>query len=141
MIRITALLLAIAAALSASGMEGYTVPGLENQEVLMSIHVWGEVALPGTHLVPVPSDLIAGISAAGGPTQTASLSDVRIVFDDTEIIYDLDRFLQGDGDPVPELQPGATIYLRPRSYEWWKDTVDFAYKIVVTANILWILFK
>jgi hypothetical protein len=141
MMRNTAMLLVFAAVLSASGMDGYTVPGLESQEVLMSIHVWGEVAVPGTYLVPVSSDLIAGISAAGGPTQTASLRDVRILYDDSEIIYDLDSFLQGEGDPVPELMPGATLYLRTRRYEWWKDAVDFTYKLIVTANIIWILFK
>jgi len=134
-------LLCIAALVSGSGLEGYTVPGLESQDVQMSIHVWGQVAAPGTHLVPAGADLIAGISAAGGPTQTASLSDVRIVTADGEVEYDLERFLEGEGDPVPELAPGSTVYLRARRYEWWKDAVDFTYKILVTANIIWILFK
>jgi hypothetical protein len=141
MIRIPIALLILAASLSASGMEGYTVPGLENTDVMMSIHVWGEVATPGTHLVPVSADLIAGISAAGGPTGTASLSDVRIVYDSTETTYDLGGFLEGDGEPVPRLMPGATVYLRTRSYEWWKDVVDFTYKIIVTGNVIWMIFK
>jgi len=137
-----ALLLLVSAALvRASGLEGYTVPGLDDREILMSIHVWGEVATPGTHLVPLSCDLIAGISAAGGPTSTASLSDVRIVVDSTETVYDLEGFLEGEGAPVPDLQPGATVYLRARRYEWWKDAVDFAYKIIVTANILWVILE
>ncbi len=133
------LLIAVVAA--ASGLEGYTVPGLETQEVLMSIHVWGEVRDPGTHLVPAGSDLIAGLSAAGGPTSVANLGDVSIVYSDMEVEYDVSRFLEAEGEPVPEIMPGATIYVPTRNYEWWKDAVDFSYKIIVAANIIWIMFK
>ncbi len=123
----------------ASGLQGYTVPGVETDEILMSIHVWGEIRNPGTYLVPVGSDLIVGISAAGGPTQHASLGDVSIVYEDLEIEYDLHNFLDAEGDPVPELLPGATIFIRTRSYEWWKEAIDFTYKIVVAVNLIWIL--
>jgi hypothetical protein len=138
--RIASVLLILAVFIaSASGLEGYTVPGVETDEILMSIHVWGEVRSPGTYLVPVEADLIAGISAAGGPTQQASLGDVSIVYEDFEIEYDLHNFLDAEGDPVPELHPGATIYIRTRSYEWWKEAIDFTYKIVVAVNLIWII--
>lgn len=124
---------------SASGLQGYTVPGVETDEILMSIHVWGEVRNPGTYLVPVGADLIVGLSAAGGPTKQASLGDVSIVYEDLEIEYDLHNFLNAEGNPVPELLPGATIFIRTRSYEWWKEAIDFTYKIVVAANLIWII--
>ncbi len=126
---------------SSSGLERYTVPGVETDEVLMSIHVWGEVRNPGTYLVPVEADLIAGISAAGGPTSKADLGDVSIVYEDREIEYNLNHFLDAEGDPVPELLPGATIYLRTRSYEWWKEAIDFTYKIVIAINLVWIMIE
>lgn len=132
-------LLVVVLSLAASGLERYTVPGVETDEVLMSVHVWGEVRSPGTYLVPVESDLIAGISAAGGPTSVARLSDVRIVYDDSEVKYDLGHFLEGRGDPVPELQPGATIYLNTRGFEWWKEAIDFSYKIIIAVNLIWIM--
>ncbi len=125
--------------LYASGLEGYTVPGVETEEVLMSIHVWGEVRNPGTYLVPVYADLIAGISSAGGPTPQAKLSDVRIVYEDSEIRYNLDRFLDADGSPIPDLQPGATIYIPTNSFEWWKAAIDFSYKIIIAVNLIWIM--
>jgi len=125
--------------LHASGLEGYTVPGLETDEVLMSIHVWGEVRSPGTYLVPIEADLIVGISAAGGPTAQAKLSDVRIVYEDSEIKYNLDRFLDAEGGPVPDLQPGATIHVPTKSFEWWKAAIDFSYKIIVAVNLIWIM--
>ena len=125
--------------LYASGFERYTVPGVETDEVLMSIHVWGEVRNPGTYLVPVDADLIAGISSAGGPTSKAKLSDVRIVYEDSEIVYNLDRFLDADGGPVPDLFPGATIYIPTNSFEWWKTVIDFSYKIIIAVNLIWIM--
>jgi protein involved in polysaccharide export with SLBB domain len=112
---------------------------VETDEVLMSIHVWGEVRSPGTYLVPVEADLIAGISAAGGPTSVAKLSDVRIVYDDAEERYDLARFLDAEGDPVPRLRPGATIHIPTRGFEWWKEVIDFSYKIIVAVNLIWIM--
>jgi len=131
--------LALTAAVFASGLQRYTVPGVETDQVLMSIHVWGEVRSPGTYLVPVEADLIAGISAAGGPTSTAKLDDVRIVYGDGEERYDLDRFLEGDGEPAPRLRPGATIHIPTRGFEWWKEAIDFSYKIIVAVNLIWIM--
>ncbi len=125
----------------ASGLEEYVIPGVDTDEVLMSIHVWGEVRTAGTYLVPVGADLIAGISAAGGPAETAELSDVRIVYDSTEIVYDLTEFLDGEGEPIPVLLPGATIYVEEQCKEWWKDTIDFAYKIIIAVNIIWIMVE
>ncbi|NOQ22715.1 MAG: hypothetical protein GQ565_08720 [Candidatus Aegiribacteria sp.] len=125
--------------LYASGLEGYTVPGVETDEVLMSIHVWGEVRNPGTYLVPVGADLITGISAAGGPTSKAKLSDVRIVYEDSDIRYDLNRFLDAEGGPVPDLNPGATIHIPTSNFEWWKTAIDFSYKIIIAVNLIWIM--
>lgn len=138
--RISAVLVITAVfVLYASGLEGYTVPGIETDEVLMSIHVWGEVRSPGTYLVPVESDLIVGISAAGGPTAQAKLSDVRIIYEDSEIKYNLERFLDAEGGPIPDLEPGATIFVSTNSFEWWKTAIDFSYKIIVAVNLIWIM--
>lgn len=125
--------------LYASGLERYTVPGVETDEVLMSIHVWGEVRSPGTYLVPVEADLIVGISVAGGPTSQAKLSDVRIIYEDSEIRYNLDHFLDAEGDPIPDLEPGATIHIPTNSFEWWKTAIDFSYKIIIAVNLIWIM--
>jgi hypothetical protein len=89
--------------------------------------------------VPVEADIIAAVSAAGGPTSVAKLSDVRIVYEDGEVRYDLDRFLDGEGDAVPGLRPGATIHVPTRSFEWWKEAIDFSYKIIVAVNLIWIM--
>ncbi len=133
--------LLLSAASLASGIESYTVPGLETDRVRMSIHVWGEVGVPGTHLVPVGADLVAGISAAGGPTPEADLGGVSIVYEGSGVEYDLGDFLRAEGEPVPTLRPGATIHVPTRRYEWWKDAIDFAYKIIIAVNVVWLMLE
>ncbi|MBD3369464.1 hypothetical protein GF402_03780 [Candidatus Fermentibacteria bacterium] len=129
----------LAAVALTSGLEEYYVPGVESEGVQMSVHVWGEVRNPGTHRVPVNSDLVVALSAAGGPLSSADLDEVRIVYDSLEIEYDLEAFLQAEGSAVPVLKAGATVYVPRGSYEWWKDAVDFGYKILVAANLIWIM--
>ncbi len=133
------LLCAAAASCIAAGRESYVVPGVETGEVLMNIHVWGEVVSPGTYLVPYDADLISGLSEAGGPKTEADLGEIRIVYEGFEIQYDLGDFLEGAGEPVPALGPGATIYVPRREFEWWKEVIDIGYKVLVAVNLIWIM--
>ena len=123
----------------APGREGYVVPGVETGEVLMNIHVWGEVINPGTHLIPFDADLVSAISEAGGPRSEADLGGIRIVYEGVEIENDLGRFLEGTGEPVPALRPGATIYVPRRAFEWWKEAIDIGYKVLVAVNLIWLM--
>lgn len=129
----------LAALAMGSGLEEYYVPGVESEGVQMDVHVWGEVGNPGTHRIPVNTDLVVALSAAGGPLSSADLDEVRIVYDGLEIVYDLEAFLEAEGGAVPILRAGATVYVPRGSYEWWKDVVDFGYKILVAANLIWIM--
>ena len=122
-------------------VDDYSLPGVDSDEILMPVNVWGEVRNPGVHMIPWNSDLRDALSAAGGPTATADLSDVRVILLDLEIEYDLSAFLSGHGRPLPPMEPDATVYLSTSSYEWWKDVVDFSYKILVMANVIWIMSR
>ncbi|MCK5786885.1 MAG: SLBB domain-containing protein, partial [Candidatus Sabulitectum sp.] len=117
-------------------VEDYSLPGINSDEILMQVNVWGEVRSPGMHLVPWDSDLRDAISAAGGPTSTADLSCVKIIFDGMDIEYDLSDYLSGNGALLPAMEPDATVYISTSSYEWWKDVVDFSYKLLVMANVI-----
>jgi hypothetical protein len=132
-------LAALAGPAASSGIDGYYVPGVETGDILMSVHVWGEVASPGTQLVPAGCDLIGALSAAGGPTSDANMGRIRIIIDGAETIYDLDSFLSGTGEPVPELTPGATVFVPESHSGWWKDALNVAYTVLVTANLVWIM--
>ena len=128
----------IAVLLASTGIavDGYSLPGIDSDEILMPVNVWGEVRNPGIHMVPWDSDLRDALSAAGGPTSSADLSSVKIVLQGINIEYNLSDYLEGDGALLPGMEPDATVYVSTSSYEWWKDVVDFSYKILVMANVI-----
>jgi len=84
--------------------DGYIVPGVDAERVTMTVNVWGEVRNPGVHQIPWNADLVAALSAAGGPTGQADLRDVRIVYRDFQSEYDLRAYLDGEGSTVPAME-------------------------------------
>ena len=55
---------------------------LDNEDELkMVVHIWGEVQKPGEYVVPYETNILELISKAGGPTQYANLSKVRLTRD------------------------------------------------------------
>ncbi len=133
----------IAVLLASTGLavDDYSLPGINSDEILMPVNVWGEVRNPGIHMVPWDSDLRDALSAAGGPTSSADLSSVKIVLQGINMEYDLSDYLDGEGAPLPGLEPDATVYVSASSYEWWKDVVDFSYKILVMANVILLMSR
>ncbi len=120
---------------------GYTIPGVDAERVTMTVNIWGEVRSPGAHEVPWNADLISALSAAGGPTSQADLGRVRIVYRDFQSVYDLKAYLDGRGSAVPAMEPGVTVHVGRSGYEWWKDVVDFAYKIIVAVNLVLVITR
>ncbi len=49
------------------------------REVLIEVQIWGQVNKPGRYRVPVTTDVVGLISYAGGPTEDAALSRVKLV--------------------------------------------------------------
>lgn len=119
----------------------YSVPGIDSDEILMPVNVWGEVRSPGVFMIPWDSDLRDALSAAGGPTSTADLSEVRIILTDLEIEYNLSDYLAGEGAQLPVLEPNATVYIAESGYEWWKDVVEFSYKLIIMANAVLVMSR
>lgn len=129
------LVVSILAQIPSSG-SGYIVPGVDTEQVTMTVNVWGEVRAPGAHRIPWNGDLIAALSAAGGPTPQAVLGDVRIVYRDFQSDYDLRAYLEGRGETVPAMEPDVTVFVGRSNYEWWKDVIDFTYKLIVAVNLI-----
>jgi len=79
------------------------------------IYVFGAVVTPGRYALEKDIDLLDAIVLAGGPTDNAKLSEVKIVseVDQTEgiIRVDLNRFLSHAYPGPPRLSPGDTIYI------------------------------
>ena len=133
--------MAVLLASTSLAVDDYSLPGIDSDQILMPVNVWGEVRNPGLHMVPWDSDLRDALSAAGGPTSSADLSSVKIVLQGINIEYDLSEYLAGEGDILPGMEPDATVYVSTSSYEWWKDVVDFSYKILVMANVILLMSR
>ncbi len=126
---------------AAAAFADYSLPGVDSNEILMPVNVWGEVRNPGVYMIPWNSDLRDALSAAGGPTTTANLSSIKIILNGIDIEYNLSDYLSGHGNPLPGLEPDATVYLSTSKYEWWKDIVDFSYKLLVMANVILLMSR
>jgi hypothetical protein len=88
-------------------------------KALVPVHFWGEVQKSGLHFVPVDTNLLSGISFAGGPKSYALLEDVIVT---TLRSGDRQRFefniKEGGFKDSAEfiLQPGDTVFIKRDNY-------------------------
>jgi len=106
----------------ANNSSAYFYSGTMNEANQLNIptYIWGQVRKPGLYIVPDNTSLLTLLSLAGGPTENAKLSKVKIVRPTTEgkkvIIIDLNEYIKtGDENLIPILQPGDTIIISVQS--------------------------
>lgn len=117
-----------------------------NQQLLIEVHVWGEVNKPGSYQVPDGSTMIDVISAAGGPTQYAALSRVRLSHVPGQQprieSVDLNRYLTRERtDQPPLLQPGDAVLVPRNARFFWKDAVSLIADIALIVNVYYLLSR
>lgn len=85
----------------------------ENQ----AIKVFGEVNSPGSFSFSPNKSLIDLLMRAGGVTRWAAVEQVRIIAGNEPRLFNLKQYLDsGDTSLLPELMPGATVFV-PRQAE------------------------
>ncbi|NTU67252.1 MAG: hypothetical protein HGB02_00050 [Chlorobiaceae bacterium] len=84
--------------------------------ILMNVNIWGNVARSGTLSVPEGTDIGTALSMAGGPSNSAKLSEVRVNRARTDqngqstyLVNLSDYVRNGDRSGLLELNPGDTI--------------------------------
>lgn len=136
--------------LSATLFFGALAPGQEDfsfqrdSRLLIEIHVWGEVNKPGLYRIPDGSTVLDAISAAGGPTQYAALSRVRLSrpadIKPRAQRIDLDRYIDGrDTTGLPVLRPGDMITVPRNTRFFWKDAIQILADIAIIVNVYYLL--
>jgi polysaccharide export outer membrane protein len=92
------------------------VPGQEeNYTGTSGVNVMGAVVKPGTYRLSGRNDLMSALLVAGGPTEKASLGDVRLIRPGSEGLAEtrkinLKKFIEdGDMESNPKLLSGDTI--------------------------------
>jgi polysaccharide export outer membrane protein len=100
------------------------------------VYVMGQVNNPGRYSFPTIPDLVTVLSEAGGPTETALLSEVMIIGAEAGAerqVVDLERYLR-DADPgaLPPLKTGDKIFVPqsgpPQSYG--RDVISVCGEVV-----------
>jgi protein involved in polysaccharide export with SLBB domain len=105
--------------------------------LLVNVNLWGHVQRPGIYSVPSSYTIIDLISSAGGPLNTARLSDVRIVRKDQEVIkVDIEKYLKsGDNTLLPVIQPGDTIIVSGSIQNYFLQIVGLFRDLAIIANV------
>ncbi len=108
-------------------------------ELLVPINIWGFVLKPGQYMVPNNTDLVSLLSYAGGPNESAKISNVRIVRSNTQngnMVYNINikKYLDtADARLIPTLKPGDTIIVKATTLHWVNRFFEFLSRLSVFA--------
>ena len=110
------------------------------QQLKIRTYIWGQVRNPGLYIVPDDTDLLTLISSAGGPTENAKLSKIRIIRSTEEgdkvIWVDLKEYLEtGQPELIPILKPGDTVIVSGSTYYAFTKAVNWLSQIAVMLSV------
>ena len=110
------------------------------EQLKIRTYIWGQVRNPGLYIVPDDTDLLTLISSAGGPTENAKLSKIRIIRATAEgekvIWVDLKEYLEtGQADIIPILKPGDTVIVSGSTYYAFTKAVNWLSQIAVMLSV------
>ncbi len=115
---------------------------LEGTELLkIKTYVWGQVRRPGLFIVPDDTDLLTLISSAGGPTENANMTKIRIIRqvegEEEKVIWvNLQEYIdKGDYTLIPRLQPGDTVIVSGSAYYAFTKAVAWISQIAVILSV------
>jgi polysaccharide export outer membrane protein len=115
----------------------------EDDELLVPVNIWGFVRLPGQYFVPNNTNLIALLSFAGGPSEDAKISNIRIIRNDLKQgssvwRVDVKKYLEsGDERLIPMLRPGDTIIVSGTTFHWISRFFEFVARLATIAQIFY----
>ena len=145
---IVGITLSLLAQIESSGFSSYN-PGAVYQysgsltgteQLKIRTYIWGQVRNPGLYIVPDDTDLLTLISSAGGPTENAKISKIRIIrstIDGEKVInVDLKEYIEtGQTELIPILKPGDTIIVSGSTYYAFTKAVNWLSQIAVILSV------
>lgn len=107
-------------------------------KILIPVNIWGQVQKSGLHFIPLETNLVQGISLAGGPTSSANLERVKISRTNNKGGIDSEKFdlRYGGGKEasLKILRPGDTIFIEKSTFS--EDRAYYTSLFGVVATIL-----
>ena len=121
----------------------YFVPGEQAKELMIIVHVWGEVNGPGKFIVRDGTNLIDIISEAKGPTRYANLKIVYVAHkgDQSEHVvkYNLETYIEKEMVDIPRLSPGDVVVVKRSLWGLSLDLGQITGQLAVILNTALIL--
>lgn len=116
----------------------------DEDELMIKIFIWGQVGLPGVYEVPNGTDLVAALSLAGGPTDHAKLSEVKIIRsgDTTSQVLKVNvkKYMEtGDINLIPLLKPGDTVVVSGTVFRMFSRFSSFVSQLAIVAYLVVLL--
>ena len=123
----------------------YYTPGEQERDLMIIVHVWGEVNKPGKFIVRDGINLVEILSEAGGPTRYANLKNVYIAHkgDQTEHIeiYNLEKYIEIEKMNIPSLLPGDDIDVKRNAMGLGLELGQLTSQLAVVLNTILIIIS
>ena len=144
--RIMSLFLFIPLLISAQASRtDYFVPGEQEKELMIIVHVWGEVNSPGRFIVRDGTNLLDIISEAGGPTRYASLNKVYIAHKRDENPHietiNIRTYTERENIPIPVVLPGDVVLVKRSTWGFLLDIGQLTGQMTVILNTIWLVLN
>jgi hypothetical protein len=114
------------------------------KELQINVQIWGQARRPGMYSVPQTTDLVGLISLAGGPTEHANLSGIKVVRTNPrpEVLkVDLKGYLStGDSQLQPMLKPGDTVVIPGSISYGFERIIRVVSQLAIVANVYYLFF-
>jgi hypothetical protein len=116
----------------------------DEDALMIKIFIWGQVGLPGVYEVPDGTDLVAALSLAGGPTDHAKLSEVKIIRSEgatSEVLkVNVKKYMEtGDINLIPLLRPGDTVVVSGTVFRMFSRFSSFVSQLAIVAYLIVLL--
>lgn len=118
----------------------YYSPAVKGK-VLMPVHFWGHLKNSGLHFIPISTNLINGISLAGGPNSDAQFEEIHVTTSRNGKREKLTFDISDGGDLTLEdfeLKPGDTVFIPKDNF--YQDRAYYTSLIGVIATIISSIF-
>jgi polysaccharide export outer membrane protein len=128
----------------ASQSAGHYIYLGEGDELLMNVQIWGQVKNPGLYSLPEESDIATLLSLAGGPTENADLSGIKVIRKgmerDSLFSVNLKKALLGGEKEKTMLEPGDIVEIMPSKFYSFSTFVRFITQVTMVVAIYYQIF-
>ena len=121
----------------------YYTPGEQATELMIIVHVWGEVNQPGKFVVRDGTSLVDILSEAGGPTRYANLKNVYVAHKGDQgehvEIHNLRMYVEKEKIYIPSILPGDVIVVKRNAWGLGLDLGQLTGQLAVILNTILIV--